>query len=278
MLTPDIVSEDLTGFFHAGQIATAIKGAVSVSRIESADVARQRLEEARFDQAPVMDGERPVGWVATTELTGHRTVRPAMIPLDNCTIISAESSIASILGIILQCKFVFVADKSGISGFTVQSDLDRHAVRSYFYLLISGIEMLLSEIVKSAIPERQITLAIRADMKKRYDQACIANQETSPAEYLYINELIELFRQTDYARDPDFWNESLTSLLLKVKSFRNTVMHATRSIAAADDLQLAAKLPEWAGDVARQLRAIVASLNSRTPMTHSRTSGRTAGS
>jgi hypothetical protein len=264
MLTPGVISEDLTGFFHAGQIATAIKGAASVARLESADVAQKRLEKARFDQAPVTDGERPVGWVATIGLTGHHTVRSAMIRLENCTIVSAESPIASVLGLILEHKFVFVADKRGISGFIVQSDLDRHAVRSYFYLLISGIEMLLSEIVKSAIPEWQIAKAIRSNMKKRYERACLVNQETSPAEYLYIDELIELFRQTSYVSDPDFWNESLTNLLLEVKSFRNTVMHATRSIAASDDLQLAANLPGWASDVANQLRGIAASLNGKT--------------
>jgi hypothetical protein len=191
-----------------------------------------------------------------------------MIPLENCTIVSAESSIASILGLILRHKFLFIADKCGISGFIVQSDLDRHAVRSYFYLLISGVEILLSEIVKSTLPEWQIAMSIRSSMKKRYERACIASQETSAAEYLYIKELIELFLQTEYARDPGFWNESLTSLLLKVKSFRNTVMHATRSMTAVEDLQLAADLPGWARDVASQLRVIVASLNGKMQVTN----------
>ena len=264
MLTLGMVSDDLTDFFYASQIATAIKDAVTVELVEPAAAARRRLEEARFDQAPVMEWDRPVGWVATASLTARQTVKSVMTPLDSCAMVSAESSIASILQILPRNKLVFIVSKRGLSGFIVQSDLDRHAVRSYFYLLISGIEMLLSEVVKSVIPEEQAAMAIRADMRKGFDRARIVNKETSAAEYLYINELIGLFDQTPYACDPNFWNESLTNLMLKVKAFRNTVMHPTRSIAATDDIEATANLAGWAGEVAGALRGIVASLEVRT--------------
>jgi hypothetical protein len=65
VLTPGAVGDDLRDFFHADQIATPIEGAVTVRLAESARIARQRLVDARFDQAPVMSGRRPVGWVAT---------------------------------------------------------------------------------------------------------------------------------------------------------------------------------------------------------------------
>jgi hypothetical protein len=264
MLTPELISEDLAGFFHASQIATAINGAVCIDLGEEAALAHRRLTDARFDQAPVLHENRPVGWVATARLENRQTVKAVMMSLDKCVMISAESSIASILQLVHQHKFLFVVGKQGISGFIVQSDLDRHAVRSYFYLLISSIEMLLSEIVKSVIPENQVVIAIRPNEKKRYDQAQIAGQDTNPVEYLYIKQLIELFHKTPYACNPDFWNESLGDQLLKIKSFRNTVMHATSSIAATDNLELAASLPGWAGEVTRGLRGILAAVNIQT--------------
>jgi hypothetical protein len=46
------------------------------------------------------------------------------------------------------------------------------------------------------------------------------------------------------------------------------VMHATRSMTAVEDLQLAADLPGWARDVASQLRVIVASLNGKMQVTN----------
>jgi hypothetical protein len=151
-------------------------------------------------------------------------------------------------------------NKSGLSGFIVHSGLDRHAVRSYLYLLIASIEMLLSEIVKHALPEKDIVASIRSDMKKRFEQAQMANQETSPAEYLYINELITLFIGTSYARDPRLWDGALTDLLEKVRHFRNDVMHPARSIAASENIQTVANLPRWATEVSDKLRSIAASL------------------
>jgi hypothetical protein len=257
MLTPGTVGDDLRDFFHAEQIATPIGGAVTVRLEEPARIARQRLVDARFDQAPVMNDRRPVGWVATDALKGHRTVGSAMTTLNYCTLVSAESSIANVLQLLPGKKFLFVVGKQGLSGFIVRSDLDRHAVRSYVYLLIAGIEMLLAEIVKSAIPDDRIIASLHSGEKKRFEQAFAANQETSPAEYLYIGELIALFTQTSYASDPTFWDEPLTELLVRVKNFRNDVMHPVRSLAALEDTKGLANLPRWAAEVSERLRGIV---------------------
>jgi len=260
VLTPGAFGDDLAAFFHANQIATPIEGAVTVRLAESAKVARRRLVDARFDQAPVMGEGRAVGWVATDDLRSHRTVRSAMIPLNDCTFVSAESSTASVLQLLPGNKFLFVVDKHGLSGFIVKSDLDRHAVRSYLYLLIAGVEMLLSEIVKYAVPDEEIIASIQSNLKKRFEQARAVNQETSPAEYLNIGELIALFVQTPYACDPRLWDEPLTDLLNRVKYFRNDVMHPTRSLAASEDIRAVANLPRWAAEVSGRLRSIAALL------------------
>jgi hypothetical protein len=267
MLTPEAFGEDLRDFFHADQIATPISGAVTVGLAESARIARQHLVDARFDQAPVMDGRRPVGWVAADDLQGHRNAKSVMTPLNDCTLVSAESSIASVLQLLPSSKFLFVVDKQGLSGFIVRSDLDRHAVRSYLYLLIAGIEMLLSEIVKSAMPDSQIIASIRSDQKSRFEQAYAANREASPAEYLYIDQLVRLFTRTSYASDPRLWDEPLTDLLSRVKSFRNDIMHPVRSLAASENIEAIANLPRWAAEVVDRLRGIVTFLTGDPPPT-----------
>jgi len=265
VLTPGAVGDDLRDFFHADQIATPIEGAVTVQLTESARIARQRLVDARFDQAPVMSGRRPVGWVATDKLKDHRIVRSATTPLNECTLVSAESSIASVLQTLPVDKFLFVVDRHGLPGFIVHSDLDRHAVRSYLYLLIAGIEMLLAEIVKYDISDNQIIASLRSDQRKRFEQAYTANQEASPAEYLYLGELITLFTRTRYASDPRCWDEALTALLIKVKYFRNDVMHPVISLAASEDIDAIANLPRWAAEVTRRLRGIVTFLSGGPP-------------
>ena len=212
-----------------------------------------------------MSGRRPVGWVATDKLKDHRTVTSAMTPLNECTLVSAESSIASVLQILPANKFLFVVDRHGLSGFIVRSDLDRHAVRSYLYLLIAGIEMLLAEIVKDDISDDQIIASLRSDQRKRFEQAYAANQEASPAEYLYIGGLITLFTRTRYASDPRCWDEPLTNLLLRVKYFRNDVMHPVCSLAASEDIEAIANLPRWAAEVTGRLRGIVTFLTGGPP-------------
>lgn len=260
MLTPTAVSSDLRDFFYAEQVSTSIAAAVTVGLSERPGMAYGRLREARFDQAPVCSGKRPVGWVAVDDLNAHLSVESGMTPLDECTLVSAESSIATVLQLLPQKKFLYVVNKDGLSGFIVQSDLDRHAVRSYLYLLIASIEMLLSEIVKHAIPEKDITASLRSDMKKRFERAQSAGQETSPAEYLYLSELITLFAGTSCAQDPKYWDGTLTDLLEKVKGFRNDVMHPTRSIAASENIQIVANLPGWAARASGMLRDIIAVL------------------
>jgi len=261
MLTPSAISDDLTSFFRARQISTAMTEAVTVELTEPAEFAHKRLEDARFDQAPVMREGRPVGWVATVGLTHDRNIKSVMTSLENCTLVSSEASIATTLRLLLKDRFLFTVSDDGLSGFIVHSDMDRHAVRSYLYLLISGIEMLLAEIVKSAVPEERIARAIYGNMKKAYREAHADNQETNPAEYLYIGDLVRLFSQTSYARDQNLWSDSSKHMLLEVKAFRNSVMHPVRSIAAVENIAKAANLPIWANEVADQLRTIIESIN-----------------
>jgi hypothetical protein len=71
-----VISDDLWGFFHAGHIATDIKGAVTVGQNEPAKTARRQLAEQRFDQAPVVFHGRVIGWVLASQLAGAQTVGP----------------------------------------------------------------------------------------------------------------------------------------------------------------------------------------------------------
>jgi hypothetical protein len=107
---------------------------------------------------------RPVGWVTTEALARLEPIKFSMNTLEDCVLISAESSIARVLPLLIEHKFLYVVGAGDVLGFIVLSDLDRHAVRSYIYLLIAGIEMQLVEIIgKSREPKwnrRRIRLNI----------------------------------------------------------------------------------------------------------------------
>jgi hypothetical protein len=161
--------------------------------------------------------------------------------LDKSPIVSAQASIASTLQLLGEHRFVFTAGEGGLSGFIVPSDLDRHAARSYFYLLTAGIEMLLSKIIGSTMPIAAIMGKMSPEMAQRYSEACAAAREANPVEYLYLEGLVSLFVESGYATDSQVWDESCTSRLAEVNRFRSVVMHPTRSIVAArSSAQLAA--------------------------------------
>jgi hypothetical protein len=184
-----------------------------------------------------------------------------MTRLDSSAIVSAEASVPNVLRLLALHNFVFTADKDGLAGFIVRSDLDRHAVRSYFYLLVAGIEMLLSEIVKFAVPAMKILAEMRPPMRRRYEQARRASSEADPVEYLYIGELIQLFLATPSITDSQLWSQPLTHQLTEVRDFRNTVMHPACSIAASVLPSRAAELASFAEHVASRLREIVTALH-----------------
>lgn len=232
---------DLCGVFHAGHIATALDDAFMVQQNDSGAVAHYQLVEQRFDQAPVGFQGHVVGWVATEHLRDASKVKSVMKTLDKCAIVSTEASIAATLQLLGQHGFVFTAGEKGLSGFIAPSDLDRHAARSYFYLLISGIEMILSKIVGSITPVASIINAMSPQMAERYTEAYGAGREANPVEYLYLEELVNLFLESTYVTDSRVWDESCTSRLTEMNKFRSVIMHPTRSfVMARSSAQLAA--------------------------------------
>ena len=110
-------------------------------------------------------------------------------------------------------NFVFVVGEAGLSGFVAPSDLERHAARSHFQLLISGIEMLLAQIVRAEVAETVVERAIRPQVAKRWHGAIDAGQETHPVEYLYISELAALFTTTRLATPDRGFSEAQAGAL-----------------------------------------------------------------
>jgi hypothetical protein len=50
---------------------------------------------------------------------------------------------------------------------------------------------------------------------------------------------------------------------MKVKGFRNSVMHPVRSIAVDENLEIAAHMPGWTAVIADRLHVIITSLKAK---------------
>jgi len=239
--------------FRAGQVATGLHDAVRVQLNGNPRQAFETLTEGRFDQAPVMRHNHVVGWVKTANLEAAPSVKAVLKPLAESGIVSADAPLADLLEILGSHAFVFTVDE-GISGFVVPSDLDRHVSRSHFYLVISAIEMLLAEIVRRSVTEDFVASRIRGEAREAWDSARDGNAEADPIEYLYLQDLAELFLEVHETAEP--WTKGLTNRLTEVCHFRSAVMHPTRSLTAGRTAPQLASLARGADRVARALTAI----------------------
>lgn len=222
--------ENLLNLFTAAQISTSIREAQCVPLRSPPAEAHQKLSLLRFDQAPVVDRNTVVGWVATANLLGAEKLKGVMKPLELSAIVSNEASIANVLQLLAREGLVFTVGEDGINGFITPSDLERHAARSHFYLLVSGIEMLITAIVRREVDAKVIVDRLAGDSRERWDADFKSDNETDPAEYLYLRDLAELFLELPQATTDAGWDRRLTSALTEICQFRPSVMHPNRSL------------------------------------------------
>lgn len=237
----------VTVSFPALEMATPLKDAVAVNVNMRASAAKEMLRAARFDQAPVVNDEgRLCGWARTANLGGRGFVSGSLIPLERCAIQSLDTPVGDTLQTIAASGLVFFAGRSGITSFAVPSDLDRHVVRCYLYVLLSEAEMLLADVAEASLSVEAIESLMRGREKTRYESACSRDIETRPVEYLMLSAYSGIVDKIPslVAAFPGSQNE-LRAVLKEFTRLRNCVAHPAKSLTAefyADEIaELATK-------------------------------------
>lgn len=247
---------DLGGVFRAWQIATPLADATTVDINDPPADACERLSSLEFDQAPVYKDGKCVGLVLAQKLRTSTTVKGSLRWLRDCTIVSTDAPLRDVLGALCKDRIVLLAGNRGLDSFVTVSDLNRHAVRGHFYLLLSQIEMLLSDIVDATFDGDRIGRAAAQGSAATYWKEIRSKKvDPRPVEFLDLQELSELFESTaDEARG---WNKSAHDKLTALCKLRTTVMHPTRPLLGGRDPRDLSKLAEDADDVRRRLRSFL---------------------
>lgn len=220
-------------------IATSLQDAEIVKSTDEPTAAAKRLRERRFDQAPVLAGKRVVGWVLTEALHNATKVKSVLHELGDSAIVSEDASISDVLRLLAKQGFVFTVGERGLAGFVTPSDLDRHASRTHFYLLLADVEMALADIVRHDVLEARVLARLGGYSLKRWKSASAENAEADAVEYLYIKDLAELFLETQWGATLD---QSHRDAMTELCKFRPTVMHPTRRLTAGRNPQMLASL------------------------------------
>jgi hypothetical protein len=250
MKLTSVPGSDLSQVFHAAQLSTPLSDAETVELDDSPADAFVRLKGLRFDQAPVTSNGHFVGWVLTAPLETASKVKAVLRPLAQCAILSVGAPLKDLLARLGSNGLVFLAGHQGLEAFVTPSDLDRQAARGHFYLLLSGIEMLLSDIVNEVVPEQDVEAAIAGYRLEDWMAARSKNWDTRPVEYLDLEPLCKLFSSVANGRG---WNDHHDHMLDELCQLRPSVMHATRPLLAARSPQQLAHLADSAAQVTRSL-------------------------
>ncbi len=225
----------------ARSISTPIKGSTRLRWDMAGPAARELLEAGRFDQAPVVDeGGRVIGWVHRSRLTRRvGQVEDAMIPLSSTAIVAEEAPISEVVELLAASGFVYVVGLGRIVGFISPSDLDRHASRGHFYLLVSRVEMLLAQHVGDGFDEVALRRRITGQARMRYEAATRRQQEVTAVEYLDLATLMALHQESESFQALDeparsVWRKAMAD----VRGVRNAIMHPNAPLTGRNSARL----------------------------------------
>lgn len=235
--------------FPASEMSTRIDLALCLSTRDRAEDARKLLMSGGFDQAPVLDQGRLVGWVRLTDLGGRGLVASSLRPLDRTVVLASSASVGDALDQLARGQLIFLAGSSGITEFTVPSDLDRHVVRSYLYVLLSAVEFRLAEIVKRHLTDDEIIGKFRRESRSRFEAARVKGQETRAVEYLYLLDYAPLLKLIPELATSPWSARDQAKDLQRLNALRNCVAHPSRSLTGEFGPEDVAHLARRASEV-----------------------------
>ena len=157
---------------------------------QGADESLKVLLDHSFDQAPVTSNGVVIGWILTSDLKGSDSISDSMTRLSPDDLISSEAPLNDLLVRLIKQLLIFLVGNEGIEGFVVRSDIGRHVSRAHLYLLISGLEIIMTKIIEREFTqmaglERFMSPSSHAAWESDRRQGFDAN----PVEYLDIRGL-----------------------------------------------------------------------------------------
>ena len=152
--------------------------------------ALEILKNDSFDQAPVLERSTVVGWLLTKDLESAKDVASITKYLKQTDLISTDAALNDLLQKLVSQELIFLVGSDGIEGFAVRSDIERHVSRAHLYLLISGLEIAMTKIIKRELSDfSELVANMNSDSKKAWEKAKQQNSDANVIEYMGIRDL-----------------------------------------------------------------------------------------
>lgn len=235
--------EGLARAIRARTIMTAHEDLVTVSEEQTLASAREK-RPPNIDQLPVIRGDIVVGvlrFAAIVGLDDRLRVRDISSTFTSFTSLPPDAPIVDVLQRLLDNDCVVVADNQQLCGLVHFSDLNRQALRVYFYLWLSSLEMALAEIFAQShiaeetwIPklseDRQVLILGRQAYERQQ------NIEVDATESLELRDLLNVTSKIpEQLQLLGLRKRELTDHVNELLILRNRSMHPVRLLVRSHD-------------------------------------------
>jgi predicted transcriptional regulator len=186
-----LTQSGLESGLRVGHIATTPIQTCDVEENTAAVLADPRF--AGFDQIPVRSDGRVVGVYEPgvsprNDSASSGAVKHHMRPLDESLLVSAELPLTKFMAIIRTNPYRLVVEGTAIQGIVTWSDLQKLPVRLYVFSLVTHLEMLMLDIIRSRKPRNEDWLdllppARQSKIKKDFERFRAARLDPAPLEF-----------------------------------------------------------------------------------------------
>jgi hypothetical protein len=224
--------------FQARHILTPMTRVLCVEPRRLESVVCKELTDGEFDAAPVREDGQVTGLVERNDLMPleDAPVAAKVKPLTSSQLISAETSLSSVLTDFGSSPFLFVVDDHGIGGIVAPADFNKQAGRAYFYLLVSTLEVLLAERLRERDdhwldilkPSRRDEIIQRLDDLRRQDVLADMVSAFNLIDLLSAARHLPEFSDLG-SRSNTVWNGTVVA---PINNLRNCVMHSVRALTS----------------------------------------------
>lgn len=163
---------------------------ICIDVAQDSDAALSKLSEFSFDQAPVTSNGVVIGWVLTSDLKVGTPITDCMNRLSPDDLIGSEAPLNDLLARLIKQQLIFLVGNEGIEGFVVRSDIGRHVSRAHLYLLISGLEIIMTKIIaREFSPAEELETFMTSSSRSAWENDRRRGFDANPVEYLDIKGL-----------------------------------------------------------------------------------------
>lgn len=235
--SPDL--KQITNLIIAKTIMTHRDKFVCCQPGQNVSDAIKTLSENRFSGAPLE--EEPISRYVKLEKL-QRNVKHALhcgelaIEIGPNDKISENTTIESLIEVLAERKDpspLFVVKDDAVTGLVTCADLDKIAVKVYFFVLLSAFESLLLDVIGSNYEKYKTCLRNPKTIEKRYRRCQGEFVGLDEHNYLMTKEIFEVVWKSEIKTIISVTNEEE---LKKLAFFRNKVAHGNYIIIKDDDV------------------------------------------